>query len=333
MNKFELNYTSNPEKFLSCCQQQILSYQNKTGNTIIQTHISPTSLCNFDCEYCSVKNREVNVLDIEIIKDYIEKLIPRGLKSVIITGGGEPLAYSRINNLLEWLGEKDLAIGLITNGTLSNRLANHLWKYFTWVRISVNLDCGKLIDIPVRYLNKNSTVGLSVIVKDEFKHKEVSNIADRVNATYIRVLPDCRISNENIENEQKMLELFCEKINIIDKRYFFQHKFVKTPSSPVCYQAYFRPYLHEDGYVYPCDSVVLNNEKYRFIRKYRICEAKDILWFLNRGNGNTIAMKFSPGEDCPGCVFHDTVDILNDHLGKQNKRKLHERKFVHEQFI
>lgn len=342
MKDLELNYTSNTDKFLSCCQQQIKAYQNKEANTIVQTHISPTSICNLNCEFCSVKNRKTNALNLKTIQQYVEDLIPIGLKSIVITGGGEPLMYSRINSLIEWLYDKDISVGLITNGTASDRLSQDLWKAFAWIRISLNAYNGKNIKIPLENLNSNCTVGLSIIGSGgnmkmlSGYRKSISWLADNLNARYIRIVPDCRYSNKEIETESKTLQEFCVKEQLLDKRYFFQHKRPKTPSSPLCYQAYFRPYLHEDGYVYPCDSVVLNDDKGFFDKKYRICEAKDILKFVYRGKGNTVSMKFDPRADCTGCVFSDTVDMLNNHLGRQaGKQKLKplSKEFIHERFV
>ena len=101
----EHRYTSTGIKFWGH-QEQMESYREGTGHTVISTHISPTSRCNLNCSYCSVKKRErVHEIELDTIKDYVGKLKTRGLKAVILTGGGEPTSYPQFNELVKYLHE------------------------------------------------------------------------------------------------------------------------------------------------------------------------------------------------------------------------------------
>jgi len=173
------------------------------------------------------------------------------------------------------------------------------------VRVSINTFPGwqqkiKIPDIP-------GTVGLSYCYhKDEDVWDDILRKADELKAEYIRVLPDCTLpQKELIEWHQKL-----DAVLPNDKRFIHQPKLHAAPQSSICHQSYFRPYLHESGLVYPCDSVVLNDSPGKFIGKYALCKAADIGQYLDRKTEHG----FNPIHDCSGCVFTGTVNMLEDYV-------------------
>jgi hypothetical protein len=308
-------------------QEQMDSFLREEGSTVVSTHISPEGACNLRCPYCSVTYRDTHShIPLPTIQDYVEKLQTRGLKAVILTGGGEPTVYKEFNDLVRWLKGRGLSVALITNGTLSRRVEDDVWGAFSWVRVSVNVFDGweKKISIPADKVNRDCVIGCSMVYTVEHEATEedttnridllsrVSAVADRCGAEYIRLLPNCLLTQPNLMAQHKSLETILKEVN--DLRFFQQHKQHRAPRSNVCHQAYFRPYLseepwHEDGYpgsVYPCDSVVLNEGHTQFTQQYQICRPEEILDFMDRN----IEMRFDPTEKCKGCVFASTVDML-----------------------
>ena len=117
------------------------AFRNGDGNTVVSTHVSPEGACNLKCPYCSVTYRDTHSrIEPKVIQDYVEKLQTRGLKAVILTGGGEPTSYKNFNELVQWLKyERNLSVALITNGTLAKRIQAKTMNAFSWVRVSINL--------------------------------------------------------------------------------------------------------------------------------------------------------------------------------------------------
>jgi hypothetical protein len=164
--------------------------------------------------------------------------------------------------------------------------------------------------------------------------RDVSTLADKIGAEYIRMLPNCLLDQESLIKAHKSLDVTLTEIN--DPRFFHQFKVHGAPKTSICHQSYFRPYLSEEpfdgepGAVYPCDSVVLNKTFQHFERKYQLCHAKDILKFLDR----EISQKFDAKSDCEGCVFTSNVNLLDDYvtLG-ENKFHEYEEPLKHENFV
>jgi hypothetical protein len=120
------------------------------------------------------------------------------------------------------------------------------------------------------------------------------------------------LEQDQLLSQHETLSNILKDVN--DERFFQQYKIHGAPNVKSCNQAYFRPYLseepwHEDGIpgtVYPCDSVVLNEGAAHFSKKYQICKPENVNDFLER----KVSMKFSPKDDCAGCVFTENVEML-----------------------
>lgn len=347
-SKQEHEFTSTGIKFWRH-QEQMLNYKDNNPNTIISTHISPEGACNLKCPYCSVTYRKnTNRIELEVIKDYVKKLKTRGLKAVILTGGGEPTLYKHFNTLVKWLKDQDLSVALITNGTNSNLVDKDVWKVFSWVRVSVNLFDGweNKINIPYELLSDDCTLGMSHVFTVEHEKTEegsvleyfnkISKLADRLSAKYIRVLPNCLLEQEILVKVHRGLDDIFLKLK--DDRFFHQYKFHESPKTNICHQSYFRPYLSEEpfyktgkpGTVYPCDSVVLNSSVTHFSQKYQLCAADDVLDYVDK----KIQHNFVACEDCKGCVFTNNVNMIDDFINnKINLFEKYSKPFKHEEFV
>lgn len=326
----EHTYTSTGIKFWRH-KDQMEEYRNHGCNTVISTHISPEGSCNLNCPYCSVSKRtRGNRIEMGVIKDYVLKLKSRGLRAVIITGGGEPTLYNKFNELVRWLKlDQGLSVALITNGTTRERVEEDVWKMFSWVRVSLNFIEGykKLIKFP----SINGVLGASMVYIGQSldEMRELSRFISP-SVQYVRVLPNCLLKqDELIEEHVKISHLLSE---LKDKRFFQQFKIHGTPQSSICHQAYFRPYLSEvgGGTVFPCDSLVLNEKQMKFGEQYAICKAEDVLDFLD----HKIEMRFDAKQLCNGCVFSDNIKLLDDwyNTGK-GKFELFNEELLHEEFV
>ena len=217
--------------------------------------LSPTDACNLKCPFCSVWNREQNELKWDTMKDSIEALKNLGLKTVELTGGGEPTMYKDINDLIFIItdGLFHLKCGLITNGTNLKALTQKSLERLTWIRISMNC-LSQVSDIEIPKLPDTCTLGFS-FVWDTDKPKEenaellkrIGHYAKQYKAKYIRVVPNC-LSVESIKKAREEVPHYVKGI----PNAFFQSKEYEAHHS--CYMGYLKPFLYTDGYLYHCSA-------------------------------------------------------------------------------
>lgn len=141
-----------------------------------------TSRCNLGCSWCIDKyvlsNNEIPInIMMKLLKDFKEMEI----KSIVYFGGGEPLMYSGINEVLEKTYEYGIDYAINTNGIFLGKALKNIASTCSWIRIS--LDAGseekykelhdgktffKEIVSNVNLLNqiKKGTVGTSFVVMD-----------------------------------------------------------------------------------------------------------------------------------------------------------------------
>lgn len=293
----ETLFTSTGEKLLKHLDAMEKFQKEKLGTPIV-LHIMPTSVCNLKCKFCSVKDRVTKeILDLDkVIKPTVDELTKRGLKAVIISGGGEPTLYPKFEELINYLKSKNLEIGLITNGTLLTKYDNSLWEKFSWIRISINtLEYLKQVDIPKL---KNPVVGFSYIVTKDTTDQMLNKIREyalRFKVSYVRLLPDCAVPLKQLLEDHKKVSAMAERLG---PPFFHQYKIHSTP--PKCYLGYFHPVLYCDGNIYPCDSLVLNDfENQQFKKEFMLCKASDIKNLYE----NKVKSLVDTKKMCPNCVF------------------------------
>ena len=120
---------------------------------------------------------------------------------------------------------------------------------------------------------------------------------------YVRLLPNCL--------EPNLIDRRCEQLqamaNEIDQNtVFVQYKPPKAPN--ICLLGYIHPVLNCDGYVYPCDSCVLNQEaNHQFANPWRVCHWRDVASIYEWPIKSLIA---DPKKTCPGCVFTQSNLLL-----------------------
>lgn len=333
--KTEHEFTSTGMKF-QYHQDSLDSLKKKTGKSVVSAHVSPTGKCQLRCEWCSVTYRKVhNDIPLETIIDCLEKLQSRGLKAVILSGGGESTAYPQWSELVSWIIDHDLEVAMITNGLFPKNINLDLLQYFKWIRISVNLfkNWFDLIHIPQNKIGSNtvigasfvysSTEGLPVLGKDNNPLTQIKKWADKYpELKYIRCTPNCLLPNKELLQQHLALKNAMEKLN--DSRFFHQRKVHGKPNYHACYQSYIRPFISEEtniqtgkpGTIYPCDSCVVVDHHMRFHEKYQLCAPEDILDYLD----GKIKPNFDPTIDCKGCLFKRNIDLLGDYIEKDTNR-------------
>lgn len=209
-----------------------------------------------------------------------------------------------------------------------------------WIRISMSGLDHEEREVFVPDIDKNkTTLGFSYVYHDiyiepqEPNHGKVSTLSDIVTPlkendgrveygqdrlpwiqnkiaeyvalhkpVYVRLLPNC-LEVDKIKDRCDELQKIADAIN--PDVVFVQYK---PPAAPnVCYLGYVHPVLNSDGYVYPCDSCVLNAAAgHKFANPWRVCHWSEVAKIYSEPVRSLVDSK----KLCQGCVFTKTNLLL-----------------------
>ena len=232
----------------------------------IHYQLNPTNECNFNCPICSCSERErEKELSMHDIDQLIKVGYKHGMKSVTITGGGEPLLHPNINEIIRLFNKRNIEVGLVTNGSLLERLTT--LDNITWIRISVtdyskeqfksidttfNNFLSRLSDI----INNDKFVDWSfsyVIGKIPDIHliKKIIDFATDLDFTHVRIVNDIFIADE-LSEKMKYVEDYIKGLGMDDSIVNYQDRSEWTKGYDPCYLSILKPVIGADGYIYPC---------------------------------------------------------------------------------
>ena len=110
----------------------------------ISINLDLTTACNFQCPHC-IDGDIINkgkILDFQYVKKLLRDWSKKGLKSVILIGGGEPTLCPYFEEAVKFLKSLSLQVGIASNGTYLKKIENicHFLDKKDWLRLS--LDAG-----------------------------------------------------------------------------------------------------------------------------------------------------------------------------------------------
>ena len=108
----------------------------------VSINLDLTSACNFRCPHC-VDSGIINTgetLSLDAIKQSIDTLQKKGLLSVILIGGGEPTVHRDFEEIVRFIRNRGLQVGIATNGSRLERVeaVADLLQEGDWLRLSLD---------------------------------------------------------------------------------------------------------------------------------------------------------------------------------------------------
>lgn len=135
--------------------------------------------------------------------------------------------------------------------------------------------------------------------------RQIAGMVEKHHPRYVRLLPNC-LEVDKIKGRCEQLQAIADAID--PSVVFVQYKPPEAP--PACWLGYLHPVLNSDGYVYPCDSCVLNKAAgHKFAEPWRMCRWDQISELYANPARSLIK---DPSKQCPGCVFTRSNLLLQD---------------------
>lgn len=336
--------------------EQLKALRDRRVVAPVHIRIKPMNHCNHDCWYCAyrVSNLELGE-DIDYrdkipeqkMFEIVEDVIEMGVKAITFSGGGEPLLYKPMPEVVKRLATNGIKVATLTNGSnLKGKIADAFLNYGTWVRVSMDA----WDDVSYAKLRRIREGDFSELIKNirNFCSQDskcvlgVSFIVDQNNCTHIydvcELLKDAgvnhvKLSGVVVSNDGRDNNLYHSKIrdivreqaakaseladnyfSVVDHYHELDVRFDKQYTT--CPQLMYLTVIGADCSVYTCqDKAFTDSGKLGSISNVRFRD----FWFSDQNKDRIYAV--NPSQICKHhCVSHrknlaiqSVLDIDIDH--------------------
>ena len=90
----------------------------------LSINLDVTTSCNYACDHCvdfEILNKNIRY-DHDKLLESLTNMHAKGLRSVILIGGGEPTVYPQFTDIVRHLKAMGIKIGVVTNGSRLDRI-------------------------------------------------------------------------------------------------------------------------------------------------------------------------------------------------------------------
>jgi len=128
----------------------------------ISINLDLTTACNYRCDHCidwdilNTKHRH----DEETLRSSIIEMVERGLRSVILIGGGEPTIYPGFVEFVRFLKDLELQVAVVSNGSRGDKLLEiaEFLEERDWLRLSLDAGSNELFRAMHKPVKKSLTL-------------------------------------------------------------------------------------------------------------------------------------------------------------------------------
>ena len=334
--------------------EQIQAFKDENLAAPVHVRIKPINHCNHDCWYCAYRVSNLQLGEDMDLKELIsgdkmhkiaDDLINMNVKAVTFTGGGEPLIYKPLPDIIEKLASGGIKVGSLSNGSnLKGRVADSFAKYATWIRVSLDAWDGpsyaKARNVSVNAFDKlmsnmrkfsdrksNCELGSSFIIdKKNASHiYEIVSKLKSVGVGHVK-LAGVVVSNDGAENNKyhkdikllvrreidRAIELSDSSFKVLDHYHDLDERFQRSYTA--CPTIQFTPVIGADCVVYTCqDKAYTEGGKLGSIKDVSFKE----FWFSIENNNKCFSI--NPSAHCKhNCANHQKNKVITDFINTDN---------------
>lgn len=269
----------------------------------LHVQINPTNRCPLNCSFCSCSARDKEKeISWPVLCEMLYRFKRLGAQAVTITGGGDPLAYPAINEMLDFCDELGLKIGLVTNGLLFGRVNLASLAKVTWCRVSISQENSavydhlqRVVDVPIDWAFSYVLLGAD----DIEPLSRALRYANENSFTHVRVVDDILGKESRIAEVKK--EMLAD-----DSLAIYQGRKQYDRGSRRCLVSLLKPNISADGRVMPCCGAQYAQDP----------PALDYAETMSMGGIDELKtiygrQKYFDGSVCSRCYYRSYNDILN----------------------
>lgn len=314
-------------------------------NGLLSLELELSRVCNLRCIYCYASSGAAlkNELELAELMSVVDQAIAIGAKKIIILGGGEPLMYPHLIEIITYIRKKHLVVDLFTNGlTLTPDIARQLFTLGVGVVMKMNsrkpevqdylagrsgtlaaIEDGLAALFEAGYPDKEHTLGVETIIcrqnydelPDLWRWARMEGIVPYVEALTMQGRatehPDLEVSPAEIKT------LF-EKLAAIDRDEFLCNW---SPHPPLvasqCARHEYSCTVTSVGEVHPCPGVNVSVGNIRETPLAEILQKSEVIRDLRgiRKNIKGVCRECDINDHCYGCRGH-AYQVTGDYLAE-----------------
>lgn len=304
---------------------------NLKNGGLLSIELEFSKRCNLKCKYCYAYAGEKlsNELSLQEIKAVIDQAANLGAKKIVLLGGGEPLMYETIPEIVKYIYEKRLQQTIFTNGILlTKELSALFFKYKVSIVVKKNSNIPFVQDelsgvngsfekintginrlIETGYPNKDCLLGIQTIICKQ-NIKEIPELwiwaREQAIIPYFEIItyqgrairhPELFVPIEEIKTVfEKLRDIDMERFG----NYWDTHPTIAAFS---CKRHLYSCLVNSTGNVQPCTGVdlPLGNIRQKSLREIleESTEIKKLRNIRKNIEGNCASCKYA--DDCYGC--------------------------------
>lgn len=324
-------------------QEEIAQCRERNGLLSLELELS--RICNLRCLYCYASSGEPlhNEMSLAELYDVITQAADLGVKKIIILGGGEPLLYPHLTEVVDFIKGKDISVDLFTNGmSLCEEVAAWLHSRQVGVVLKMNSRSAEVQDHLAGRAGAFKTIctALEALQKagypDETCSLGIETIICRQNyeelpalwrwarrqgiVPYIETMTmqGRAIEHADLEVGQEMVKALFEELARIDREEF---ECSWTPHPPLvasqCARHEYSCTITTIGEVHPCPGVNVSAGTLRKERLAEILRESRVVQDLRniRSNIKGGCARCDMNEICYGCRGH-AYQVTGDYLAE-----------------
>lgn len=317
----------------------------------VHIRIKPTNRCNHNCWYCAYRVDNLSLgeemdqtasLPFETLLGIADDIIDMGVKAVTFSGGGEPLLYKGLPEIVQRLAVGGVQVATLTNGAnLKGAMADAFATYGTWVRVSLESwddssyaaargapedAFSRLLDNLQAFAGRGSpcVLGVSFIVS-KINAPHIAGVCARLKDAGVNhvKISGAVVSNDREENNAYHREIMptvfeqislakrldCADFTVVDHYHELSDLFEK--SYETCPFLQFLTVIGADGVVYACQDKAYTQEgRLGALAGRRFRD----FWFSDENRRRL--RDINPALHCRHhCVAHHKNLLLNEYLG------------------
>jgi len=324
------------------------------SNSLLTLDLETSHVCNLKCIYCyaSSGKKLSNELSFHGLKNVVDQAKELGVKNISIIGGGEPLLFKPILDLVKYIHQLGIEQDIFTNGTyITREIAELLLKMNIQLVVKMNSlkhevqdylvgvkGTGKKIMKTLDMLqeigyNKDNLLGVeSIICRQNISEMpEMWQWArDRNIIPYFEMITfQGRAKSQDLNvTIDELQALFLHLLKIDEEKYGF----IWTPHPPIaalsCNRHYYNLVVASNGFVYPCVGVDIKLGNVRYQKLGEIIKSSPFLKSLRELNKHIhgsckICNLQSDCYGCRGMAYHLTGDCFaSDPLCWYNENRI-----------